>query len=374
MPILLAQLEIASPGRLLVLVLLPALVYLAIRGRHDVAGWQRFTSTGLRCLVFGLLCLAWAAPSCRVASDRQFIVVAVDRSVSAAPNAEEVAETVHVAAGAQQNAVVRWISFGGISVAEDPTTDSGVVPAQTNIAGALYHGQALCPPDHVGKLVVVTDGLENAGSSLSAAAGASLPLSVLPAQAFSGPEVAVDQIVTPGEVAPYEKIDVEIVVSANHPDTVDLALLRNGVQVVTESIDVRQGRNYWRTRLDPLQSDTMLLQAVVSGGSDTIEENNALAAIVVRRRLASVMIIGEPAATQFLAELFLAGECDVDIRKPEDAPTSYALPGTDSRIANSQVGPGYSNLVILSEVAAKDFTRNQLAALDRYAPRRGRNG
>ena len=341
MPIMLAQLEIASPGRLLVLVLLPALVYLALRGRRDLSWWQRATATSLRCLIFGLLCLAWATPSCRVASDRQFIVVAVDESISAASDAAKAAETILAHRNnKRQDVVVRQIAFGSDS-------------AQTNIAGAIHHAQSLCPPDRVGKVVVVTDGLETDGSLLQAAAGSDVPISVLPVDAFSAPEIAVEQIITPGSVVPHELVDVEVIVTANHDDSVTLSLLSEGVLLATEPLNVAKGITTWRREVEPPQAGAMVLQAIVAGGRDTLEENNAMQAVFVRSAPTKVMIVGEPEKIESLKDAITSSGFDVDVRQPSEAPRSA-----------NELAP--TSLLVLAEVTASDLQTQQLIALNRY--------
>ena len=364
MPILLAQLEFASPGRLLVLVLLPALVYLALRGRRDVTWWQSLTSTSLRCLVFAMLCLAWAAPSCRRASDRKFVVVAVDGSASSFSDAADktggfLAELV---LAKPDDDDVKVLTFAGaptqiVSVDQAEITDALKYPDQTDISTAISLAQAACPPDRVPHIVLLTDGRQTRGDALAAAMGTDIPISVVPLQSYVAREIAVDAIQAPAKVAPGESVELAVRILARQRGTIRLQLLRDGTTVEDIELDVAAGETLWRTRTELGEGPATTYEAIVSGPTDH-EENNRLSTIVLKGEPSRVLLVGEgDAAASLLQTLSRAGFKGSVIPAGDVPPSAGEIAGND--------------LVILVDRSASQFTPGQLAALDVYVRQGG---
>src|SRR4051794_2466602 len=81
MPPILAQFELAHPGRLTALLVLPLLVFVAYRyARFE--GWQRLAALACRLSMVGLVVFALAGPYLSGASHRRFVVFALDGSAS----------------------------------------------------------------------------------------------------------------------------------------------------------------------------------------------------------------------------------------------------------------------------------------------------
>jgi len=360
MPLLFAQFEIAAPSRLLVLVLLPALVYLALRGRGGQPLWQKGASTGLRCAVFALLCVAWGAPAFRYPSGRKLIVFAVDNSASCGRQARTIAAEFDRQMASRKGVhEVRWMAFGdGVKLqASLPRPTNGgddAYQAETDLAAAVQLARAACPPDRVPEVVLLTDGRATRGDALSAAAAESdTPISILPVKSFAEPEIAVDAISAPPQAAPGQSLEVAVTLRANHTDTVDARLTRNGELIAGRRLDVRSGETMWRVRTE-LGEATTTFQASIAGGRDSFPENNTLTTVVTRGKRPPVLVVA--------AESAAAGSLQDRLSKSGFAVENGSPEGFPANLAQIQ----QHRLIILADVAAGQFRPEQLAALDAY--------
>ncbi len=370
---LLAQLEFAAPGRLIVLVLLPALAWVALRGRRWRSLPQLASSTALRCLVVLLLCVAWAGPSCRRASQRQFVVFAVDESASCWADARENGRAfLKQARTAQGEHEARWIAFGSepgrieSGVPALTGDDVDVVSPGTDITAVMNLAQAACPAGYVPRVVLLTDGLETLDSDgrartsvlrdrvLSSAAAANVPISVVPLAAFSQPEIAIDAIAAPSDLASHEAGEVVVTIAANHADNVVVQLRREGEVIAQQPVAVADGLTEKRFTFSMESDSSAVLRAEVQGGDDTFAENNSLSTIVMPAESARVLIVGEQQpATEHLTSTLRKARFNVETTTPP-------------RLAASQSELHDFRVIVLDDISASDLGPQRLAALDDY--------
>lgn len=383
---LLAQLEFAAPGRLIVLVLLPALAWVALLGRRRQSWLKLASSTALRCLVVLLMCVAWAGPSCRRASQRQFVVFAVDESASCWLDSQGDAATFVESAWSQRGSnQARWLPFGtspGRIESSQPGSALRLFDPQpgSDIATAIEYALASTPADHVPKVVLLSDGLETSGDALSAAAAAATPISVLPMISFVTSEVAVEAIDAPSRLPSHaSSVDVSVTITSNRNGFVDVELSSSADEVdevdevgtVKQTIQVTPGTTQWRTRFplrrswsetgDPTGNlqPTLVLQARIVGGRDTFVENNTLKAI----------ILGDPPRRALLVET------QTDARA-ELAQTIQQLGFQAERrkfdaMADSAAVLQSYDLVVLANVSASQLGPARLAAVEQYVRQGG---
>src|SRR3954447_24632955 len=86
------QLELTRPIWLAGLVVLPVLVYCFYRSLVDFARWQKTTSLVARMAIVVLLVLALAGLTLLKPTREQFVVFAVDRSLSVGDDSRQAAE------------------------------------------------------------------------------------------------------------------------------------------------------------------------------------------------------------------------------------------------------------------------------------------
>src|SRR5579863_4575095 len=86
------QLELTHAGWLAGLIVLPVLVFYFYRGLVDFARWQRIVSLAARAVVVILLVLALAGLTLLRPTRDQFVVFAIDKSLSVGDDSKKAAE------------------------------------------------------------------------------------------------------------------------------------------------------------------------------------------------------------------------------------------------------------------------------------------
>lgn len=359
MTFVLAQLEFAQPSRLIVLALLPALLWLAVRGRREKPIWQRLTSGGLHCLVVTLLCVAWASPGVRTPNERRFVVFVADQSASCAKDAKAAGEHfIEQALAGRKQHRGRRLDFAGQpgSLASLTAAEAGEWEASaSDLASAIALAEAACPPDHVPQIMLLSDGLETRRRVLATAAAAEIPISIVPLAAFADPEFAVEQIALPLRNAAGEAFEVSVTIAANHEDSVAVKLYRDSELIAQQQLDVTAGRVEWQTRATLASGQReAVFRAVIEGGNDRYTENNSRSGVVLADEPAQVLIVdSEPAAATHLRQSLAGVGLAVEVVSPPQ------LPQAASALARYR-------LIVLSDVSATTLGPARLAALDRF--------
>src|SRR3954470_10034254 len=168
-------LSLTRPEGLILLALVPLAVYLTLRGRLLMRRGRRRSSLALRIAIIALLVLAVFGLELGQAFHRLSVVFLVDRSasISAAQQARE-AEYLRAAIdqmGPDDSAGV--VAFGADALVDRPVTAdksppdlaSRPQPGYTNLADAIRLGLAVAPADSARRLVLLSDGKENAGNA-----------------------------------------------------------------------------------------------------------------------------------------------------------------------------------------------------------------
>src|SRR5687767_2773082 len=129
------ELELTRPLYLLGLLVVPLLAVYFYRSLVDFSRTQRLISLVVRSVIVLLLVLALAGLAILLPTDRRFVVVAVDQSLSvdddAAKKIEDFLRELTAAAGSHEVAVLPF--------ATEPAT---VVPLRDDIASALSYAQS----------------------------------------------------------------------------------------------------------------------------------------------------------------------------------------------------------------------------------------
>jgi secreted protein with Ig-like and vWFA domain len=131
----------------------------------------------------------------------------------------------------------------GKIVADLSVSDGG----QTNIARAITTALSAFPPDVSRRIVLVSDGNENAGEAIEAARSAasdSVPIDVVPIGNPLTQEVTLDRMMTPPAAKRGEPFPVTVVATSvgNGPGT--LRLLRNGKYVGEQKVDLKPAKTF----------------------------------------------------------------------------------------------------------------------------------
>jgi uncharacterized membrane protein len=354
------QLELTRPYWLAGLVALPVVVYYFYRTLVDFAGWQRVLSMAGRVAIVLLLVFSLAGLTLLMPTRRQFVVFAVDKSLSIGDDSRKAADdfVARATALAGKNGV-GYLPFaaepgtfraGGVSTVP-PADDKG-----TNLAAALEVAAAAIPPFYVPKLVLLTDGNATAGDVEKAALRAGMPVSTVPLKPKSDPEIVVSAVNAPAQVQQGEPFNVEVVIDSNHEDEGEIEIFR-GAHKVSEPkrFKIKKGENRFRF-MQKIEQERQAQFTIHTKGfkQDTRLDNNSAIGLVFTSGKPRVLIVeSDPKSAQDLTWALEEQEMQVDVRPPEGMPADLA------DLQNYE-------LLILSNVPATKLSMKQMEVARSY--------
>ena len=293
------SLEITQPWMLWFLVLLVPIAWYYFKSLSDFPKWQRRFSLLARVVILALLVLAIAGFSLLSPTTRQYITVAIDRSLSIdAKSQEKVDEFV---AELEKNRGDNQIAY--LQIASNPSQivssyELLVAPEEkdrrgSDLAAAIQTAAAAAPPGFVPQIVMLTDGRQTRGDAIQAAAASKIPVSVIPLSVRTEPEVQVAEANAPAEVRQGEPFYVETIISSNHDDEGFIDVFRGDILVSNSEkpIKIREGENRFRFRQSIEQESQTDYVIRVRGFKDTLLDNNAASAVVFAAGKPSVLIV-----------------------------------------------------------------------------------
>ena len=147
----------------------------------------------------------------------------------------------------------------------------------TNLFQALQLGLATLPPGQANRIVLLTDGRQNAGNALAgaqAAKDAGADIYYVPAPLTFTQEVVAESMVLPQEVKFGEPFQAKVVAWSQEETQGRLSLFRNGEFLGSQVVRLSAGKNVFTYRQSLDQSGIHVYQAALEVDGDTIEENN----------------------------------------------------------------------------------------------------
>ncbi len=352
------RIELARPGWLAALLLALPVIYAC---RWSLTGFSRprqTASLACRVLLMVVLVLALAGPRLVQSSRRQFIVLAVDRSQSiAGPSlrkGEAFLREVFEAAGDDRVAMVPFA--GRLAAVELSHVDPGVpLDAEgTNLAAAIEVACGAIPSDRVPRVVLLTDGIQTEGDALRAAKALRVPISTVPLQSRSRPEVYVSAVQAAGQVREGEPFSIEVVLHSSHDDEGRVRVFRDDELVGEQKVAVSPGESRIGFRQSLRGQRPATFTAHIEGFKDTISENNRAGVVVFTLpRARALLVEGEPAGGRRLAAALEGEGLDVEVRRPDEVPESLADLRDDA-------------LLVLVNVPARALSQTQMDTLQGY--------
>jgi Mg-chelatase subunit ChlD len=339
-------LSFTRPEGLLLVLLLPLAIYLTLRGRALMRRSRKRLSLVLRSTIIALLVLAISGLQLVQASDRLSVVFLVDHSdsITTAQQAQQ-AEYVRSALAAMGlDDAAGVVVFGGDALVDRPVTPDKSPPdmasrpstGYTNLADAIRLGLAVAPAETARRLVLLSDGKENAGNADWAArlsAANSVPIDVVDLPSRSGPEVWVDYLKAPATVRESERSSLQFSIRSSLDTTATLRLYVDGAPAVTQQVGLVTGANNFAQELPPLAPGFHFysIQVAVPAGADTRPENNRYSAFSVVLGKPRILIVQKAPGEAEALRSALAPSIYVDLITPDAMPADVkALAGYEA--------------------------------------------
>ena len=305
----LTNVSFAQPGALWLLLLLPAMALVGTR-LGVRRGRIRRSVLILRLATVLLAVLTVAQPLLARAGNGTNTIFVVDLSQSTLAQRDAVNTWLQSAlegAGTEDQASI--VGFGaGPSLGAPPDAagdidpnwrasvpDEEIDPRYSNIESALALGRAL-PVGGSRRIVLVSDGAENIGSSANqvAQAGADgTPIDVLPVPGIGQDDLRIDSLTAPTSIWQGDTPSVVVTVASGASGPATLELLADGQVVGTQALTVQPGIGTYSFALPLLGAGFHALAVRVAGdGSiDKITENNLAPSALVVRSAPAVLVV-----------------------------------------------------------------------------------
>ncbi len=316
------QLAFDSPWYLLLLLGLPLCWWASFRTLAAFGRMRRATAVGLRTAVYLLIVLALAETQWVRTSDRLTVMYLLDQSLSVSQEqTDAMVDYINRAIATQRNAAradrAGVIVFGREAAIEIPPVDDDqsmprvettVDRDHTNLAGAMKLARASFPHDAARRVVVISDGNQNAGDALQHARGlaeAGVGVDVVPIRSRVVGEVAVEKVMIPSDVRRGQPFDLRVVLEntageGQQPRPVDgrLTILRKASgheQVLTEQdVTLEPGKRVFSIREEIDQPEFYTYEArfvPADPSADTLPQNNMATAFTHVRGSGQVLLL-----------------------------------------------------------------------------------
>jgi Ca-activated chloride channel homolog len=238
-----------APAYLLLLVLIPLQVWLGAWALWGIGPVRRALALALRSLVVLLIVGALARFQVVQRTDDQTVVFVLDTSRSVPADlqrqgfdfAKQAAESMR-----KGKDRVALVAFNGAAGAEQVAADAlhlvrveeGARPLETNLAAGLRLATALFPPASARRIVILSDGNQNAGDALTEAdylRASGIPVDVLPLTYRHAQEMLVERLSAPATARAAETVALGLFVRSTRPASGQLFVYHNDALLMPDA-------------------------------------------------------------------------------------------------------------------------------------------
>lgn len=334
----------------------------AFNGRRRYPPGSRAVILGLRGLMIVLLVLALARPHIVVAVPGTSVVYLVDasHSVQAKELSSWVSRSLEAMAPGDRAAVV---GFGRDSrllkpftMERLPGTTGNIDGEFTDIRSALETAYSLLPGSG-GRIVLISDGLENSGDSLALAdmlAAAGIPVDVVPLAVEQGPEVALGNISLPKNTWPDQEVVLDVGVESTVATAAELTVFWGSSLIFRGQVELSPGSQSFSIPVTVRGQSLQRVRASIDPVIDTEARNNQVDGLTFVQAPPKVLVVeGQPGKGAALEATLAAAGLNV-----------VSLPATQANLTPVELA-GY-RAVVLADVPAYFLGEDQLQALDAF--------
>lgn len=329
-------------------------------------------SATIRTLIISLLILALMQPTFyRYGSAISTVyLLDVSESISSA-SIQDAIQWIRRTADAGHASDARFIAFASNSISfetlEDLTQVSvsnhagrggrdAIDQSETNIASALNGALHQFAPDHLKRLVLISDGNETSGDVaevLQRLRQEHVPVFTLPLGTKSDQDAWIETVMTPPKVTADEQFPVEVHIFSPSSTSGEIEI-RNGATVLarrTALLEKGLNRIAFETRIAS-GTGAVILEATVSIAGDPRPENNVFRqSIVVSGRPRILYVEGHPASAHYLQSALAAEGFTVDVVDPTSIPSRVGQLDSWDEIILSDVDPKSLSLPQMQSMA-----------------------
>lgn len=306
-------LEIVSTWWLLVFI--PGASFILLLWRRVTAGLapaRQWVALIIRLAILLLGILSLSGIQLRQPTSGEAVVFVGDLSASVAANQADIQSwIVSALSGARasrgdQAAIVAFGASAAVEQAAMPARQaqtfhqfqSVIDASRSNIASGLDLAAALLPSDQRRRVVLLSDGQQNAGDARLAAsilAAQSIRLDVVPMVPATGPEVLLSSLSVPAQLNRGEAVRAAITIDSTTPTHASVNLFVDGQLASTVPITLTMGTQRIEMLVPPPTMGIHVYRAVINPipGADTLPQNNTATAFTTVLGPPQVLIVGQ---------------------------------------------------------------------------------
>lgn len=361
------------PALLWLLALIVPLIALALLAPRRLPPFRFWTSLGLRTLLFIALIGALAGTQIVRRVNNLTTVFLVDSSDSVSPEERSRAEQFIQAALStmplgDQAAIV---AFGDNALVERaPSPEQGLrriqsapVTTRTNIGEAVTLGLALLPSETQKRMVLLSDGGENAGdvqAAVELAKARGVPIEVVTLGETTNDVVQISDLRAPSTVRKGQTIPLEVVVESSIATSARLRIRSESTLITEQQVELKPGRQTFQFPVEAQADGFVQYSAEIELPNDTRRQNNQSAALVDVQGEPRVLVVeGKPGEARNLADALQAAQMNPQVVAPAAMPSSL----TDL---------GSYDAVVLANVPAAQLPNSAMKLLPSYVKDLGR--
>ena len=284
---------------------------------------RRRGAVALKALSFCAIALALAEPNLHTSETKMAVAVLVDTSSSVA--SQDLARESQLATALDKDRGRHWVRvlpFAGaprVAAASEHTGDwhlqytSGDAGQSTDLEAAVRAGIAELPPNMVPRLVLISDGKENAGSITRAAWQAQslgIPIDTFALNGKPEPSLRLESVSLPTVAFTGERFPVDVMVIAPRAVTGKVEIQAEGKLLGSNAITLEAGANQVRLHPSIGTAGATNLSAVIA--TPDLGEVRFDRAMTLRRPRVLYVSQDPEGTEQHLMQTLAAGQFDVD--------------------------------------------------------------
>jgi len=227
----------------------------------------------------------------------------------------------------------------------------------TNLASSFQLALAMFPSDVNKRIVLLSDGQENAGNAIDEATVVSanhVPVDVVPLNSSPGKEVFIKEFTIPEHVSKDEPFDAKIVLESTAPSDVKIQFYRNSRLAGEQKLSLKSGKNVFfiPQKVEDSGFYSYEIQVITAENSDTLMDNNRAWAYTKASGKPRVLIISEDARQDRYIINALKG-IEVSHISSDNIPTKLF------QLQNYQT-------IILNDISSIKFSEEQMKQIQTY--------